>query len=265
MDRALIERMVGAVVLVLVLVMLAPALLDGERNGEGTDSSSASEQGRMRTEVIVLNEPLNPRAVAEPEADSVEFPVAKGSTDRKKTDQGKSDPQKISPDRVARQKESAADKQSVAPAKPVVARAEPEPVKPKQTAAALADKPIQKAAPIATKVAPPVPAPQPVAKAIVTQRQAPAQSVPLRSPPPAGFAVQLGSFSSRENAENYALAVRKEGFEVFLTLAAMPSGSVYRVHAGPRPTRAAAEKLSAVLAGSGRSVMIVDLNAQGGK
>jgi len=54
MDRALIERMVGAVVLVLLLVVVAPALLDGRRDSDGDGRDSDPDES-IRTEVIVLN------------------------------------------------------------------------------------------------------------------------------------------------------------------------------------------------------------------
>jgi len=57
MDRALLERMVGAVVLVLLLVLLAPALLDGRDNDAVPMLAGQSDEG-TRTEVIVLNAPV---------------------------------------------------------------------------------------------------------------------------------------------------------------------------------------------------------------
>jgi cell division septation protein DedD len=251
MDRALIERMVGAAVLVLVLVMLAPALLDGDRIGGDADNSGEQDGRGLRTEVIILNEPLNANLVADPEPDPVEFPAP------------------LEQETVAAAVKPVPVEKVATPAPTPTPKPEPKP-KPK---------PKPKPAPVAKVAPPPVvkqsvaaakPAvkPAPVTKVAVSAPSRPppsGQSVPLRSPPPAGFGVQLGSFSSRDNAERYALAVRKEGFEVFLTRAVGKTGAVYRVYAGPRTTRAAAEKLSGVLANSGRSVMVVDLNAQGGK
>ena len=68
MDRALLERMVGAVVLVLLLVLLAPALLDGRAGIEQADlyASSLETGTERRTEVIVLNAPVTaPRPAVE--------------------------------------------------------------------------------------------------------------------------------------------------------------------------------------------------------
>ncbi len=190
MDRALIERMVGAGVLVMALVLFAPALLDGRRDG---DAGLGGTGDGLRTEVIVLNAPLD----ASQPADKI-------------------------------------DKRSAAlpamAAKSSSATGNPVPAKVMKTAVT-----------------------QPVVKKPV-----------VRKPKlPNGFAVQLGSFSQRANAEKYALGVRNEGFEVFITRAAGDSGPVYRVHAGPRSTRTAAENLAGMLSASGRSVMVVDLGGQG--
>jgi len=58
MDRTLLERMVGAVVLVLLLVLLAPALLDGSAdNAAKRDNLPVPDSGK-RTEVIILNAPV---------------------------------------------------------------------------------------------------------------------------------------------------------------------------------------------------------------
>ncbi len=58
MDRTLLERMVGAVVLVLLLVLLAPALLDGGAEGDAERNRPVSADSGKRTEVIILNAPV---------------------------------------------------------------------------------------------------------------------------------------------------------------------------------------------------------------
>lgn len=62
MDRSLLERMIGATVLVILLVMLAPALLDGTQSeGRSSDSSdidilgTAEQQAPVRIATIRLN------------------------------------------------------------------------------------------------------------------------------------------------------------------------------------------------------------------
>ncbi|MCP3999592.1 MAG: SPOR domain-containing protein [Gammaproteobacteria bacterium] len=178
MDRALLERMVGAVVLVLLFVVFVPALLDGRQDdNEGRADASGSRVG-TRTEVIVLNAS---KPAAPPVVEAVKLQV-------------KAAPKKISS----------------------------QPVKP-------------------------VAAPKP-------RQQAPRD----------GFAVQLGSFTSRDNAMGFASSISEAEYPVFVKRAAASSGAVFRVYAGPRTTREEADKLAARLVADGQSVMVVDLSGAGG-
>ncbi len=84
-----------------------------------------------------------------------------------------------------------------------------------------------------------------------------------RQLPQEGFAVQLGSFSSRDNALEFADATRNSGYSVFVIRAAVANATVYRVYVGPRATREEADKLAAKLAADGQSVMVVKLGGSG--
>ena len=68
--------------------------------------------------------------------------------------------------------------------------------------------------------------------------------------------VQLGSFARRENAERLAQQLRARGFQ-----AAVSQGSsgrrLFRVRAGPAPSRAAAAQLAAKLRAAGHAGAIV--------
>ena len=164
MDRALIERMVGAVVLVLLLVVVAPALLDGSRDSD-SEGQRSDVDGATRTEIIVLNGP------------------------------------------------------------PGTQEAQP---------AAASDKPVAQTAPPAARSPKPELKPEPEAEPVVRQQPA-VQEEPRRQP---------------------------EGYAVFVMAARTAAGKVYRVNAGPRATRADAEKLAATISKSGRSVMVVELGSK---
>ena len=129
---------------------------------------------------------------------------------------------------------------------PVVVRSAPEPA----------------AEPAPEPVKPPPEPPQPSAPA---QPETAAQ-LPQKPPaqkkqaPSEGFAVQLGSFSSRDNATSFAGSIRDAGYPVFVIHGRSGAGSVYRVYVGPESTRPDAEKLAARLKASGQSVMVVDLS-----
>ena len=195
MDRALLERMVGAVVLVLMFVVFVPALLDGRQEENGKQSVDNAGRAATRTEVIILN------AAETPPPSVVESPAPSADKPSEKIK--------------------------------VTAKA-----KPKVTAKA-------------KSAAAPAPKPTVVAEA---KRQAPRE----------GFAVQLGSFSSRDNAMSFAARVSEADYPIFVMKAATNGGAVYRVCAGPRPTREGADKLAAKLAADGQSVMVFNLGGSGG-
>jgi DedD protein len=195
MDRALLERMVGAVVLVLMFVVFVPALLDGRQEENGKQSVDNAGRAATRTEVIILN------AAETPPPSVVESPAPSADKPSEKIK--------------------------------VTAKA-----KPKVTAKA-------------KSAAAPAPKPTVVAEVI---RQAPRE----------GFAVQLGSFSSRDNAMGFAARVSESDYPIFVMKAATNGGAVYRVCAGPRPTREGADKLAAKLAADGQSVMVFNLGGSGG-
>lgn len=169
MDRAIVERMVGAVVLVLAIVLVAPALLDG-RTGEQTVADAEPADTDRRTEVIVLNAPRN--AVPEP------------------------------------------------PAETVVAAAGPAPAA----------------------------GPRPELVKPMAGNQM-----------PEGFAVQLGSFSVRGNADRFAQRIRGEGHPVFVVKGRSGAGTIYRVYSGPAESREQAGEMAAKLKSGGYSVMVVEL------
>ncbi len=190
MDRALIERMVGATVLVLLLVIVAPALLDGSRTEpDGSNNAEAGQQ--LRTEVILLNESEARRAAQS----------ASSASDNR---------------------DSPAPSMATQEATVAVSAAESE--------RPAAQEPERSAA-----------------KAVAEARAR------------GNFAVQLGSFREQANAAQFAGRIRRKGFSVFVQPADSSSGQVYRVYAGPRPSRDAAESLTATLAQSGYDGIVVEM------
>ncbi len=175
--------MTGAAVLVLLLVVLAPALLNGRVDGDDAVAPDMAANPDRRTEVIVLNAPVT----AAPEAAEVVEEVIEPAAQ-------KAPPPEVDPAIVA-----AARKKAVA-------------VKPA-----------------------------------------------ANKRPPQGFAVQLGGFSKRSNAERYASRVKSEGYPVFVVKGVSGGGTIYRVYSGPEDSRAAAGELAGKLQGSGHSVMVVQL------
>ena len=71
------------------------------------------------------------------------------------------------------------------------------------------------------------------------------------------FAVQLGSFSDKDNAERLAADLRDQGYAAFLSQVRTGSGTMQRVRIGPQKDRQSAEAVAAQLAKSGHTGQVV--------
>jgi len=185
MERALKERIIGAIVLVIFVVLVVPIFLDGP-----------PEDGEIVSERVLLpgQKDQDTKTVVLERGRSQPIPVANSTED----DSGK-------PEDV--------------PAELKVTQPTPEPV-PQQEA-------------VREKQAP---APQPQ-----TEPKKPAASTTGM------WAVQLGSFSNKENAEKLAADLRKQGYAAFLSQLQTSSGQLHRVRIGPQKDRASAEAMAARL------------------
>jgi DedD protein len=110
---------------------------------------------------------------------------------------------------------------------------------------------------VETPVAAPPPAPvveTPVAKAPPPAPARP-EPEPARPEPPgpaaagaAGWVVQAGSFSNRENADAVLEALRAGGFPAFVEAADVQGKQVFRVRVGPEADKQRAERMLADMA-----------------
>lgn len=217
MDPQLKERLVGAAVLVVAGILFIPQLLDGpdERPAVtvGLELPAPDDDGR-RTHTIRLDVPA-------------ERPATKstGSIIRPTPDED-------------------------APPSPA-----PEPGPPPPSAAAARPKADTAARPEATT---PTPAPETVKKA-EPPSEPPASPSESKAPTPASptapaagdWAVQVGSFSSEENAKRLQSRLKSAGFKNFQVRLVTDSGTMHRVRVGPVDDRPAAESLAARLGKAG--------------
>jgi DedD protein len=194
MDRALKERIIGAIVLVLFVVLVVPVFLDGPSNSGEVISEQVPLPGQSGEEIqtIVLNRDRTQ-------------PVPAASNNSPAADQ----PQQQQPQREAE------------------AEPEPEPV------SEFAPEPAQKE-------------PEVVVAAVVE----PASSTGM-------WAVQLGSFGNKENADKLAADLKKLGFAAFRSQLKTDSGELYRVRVGPQKDRDSAEIVAAALAKDGQKGQVV--------
>ena len=133
--------------------------------------------------------------------------------------------------------------------------------------------PGEEAAPAATEAPAPSVAPRVEASKPPVSQSAPTQAAPVpaiatptpaRTPAPAAtpgsFAVQLGTFGSRENADRLVREVTAKGFTAFVAPYTKEGHELYRVRVGPTRDRAAAEALAAQLRRVGQSGSIVPIS-----
>ncbi len=206
MERALKERIIGAVVLVLFVVLVVPIFLDGPPD----ESEIVSErvllpgQEEQKTQTVVL--------------------------DRDRTEPVPGTPAESTPQ--PRPETRAADRE---PAATQPAAEEP----------------------AAETVAEPA-GEEPAAEEPVEDEPAPARP----SPPPTSsatgmWAVQLGSFSNKENAEKLAADLRKQGYAAFLSQLQTDAGQLHRVRIGPQKDRESAEAMAGRLLKVGHKGQVV--------
>ncbi len=197
MERALKERIIGAAILVLFVVLVVPIFLDGPPNDNDVVSERVLLPGQdaQSTQTVVLE-----RNRTEP------VPPA--------SDSGGAVPQ-------ASESKPAQPQTKETPA-PSASEEQPEKAPPP---AAVITKPEQEAAPAAS--------------------------------PTGMWAVQLGSFSNKENAEKLAADLRKQGYAAFLSQLATDSGQLHRVRIGPQKDRESAEAMAGRLLKVGHKGQVV--------
>lgn len=218
MDRQLAERMVGAACLLAVLVLVVPAILDGNPDSGATITHpQVDESLDLRTHTIRLDgderEPPVPTPV---QAGTGPAPRVGEQPDAGKESPGAAATQLPAPDALPDERpgvpkgpESGAVPEAAAPS----AKAPPAPV-------AAADPPSASAA----------------------------QADVAGS---GDWFVQLGSFSRRDNAERLAADLKRKGFPSIVQGGGGSSGSLFRVRAGPAADKAGAEALATRLAAAG--------------
>ena len=223
MERQLLERMIGAGVLLVALVVVVPAILDGRRAGEVEPEAPVAapeppDNGAPMRQITIR-----------PDQQADAPPIARDAVET---------PAEPEPEPVAAEPEP----------EPEPVAAEPEPaVEPEPPAAPPRTEP-----PAAAK-AEPEPAPEPV-KPVVP----PTPSIA------AGWVVQLGSFSSRENAQGLANRTRERGFDAYLMPIERSGKTLYRVRVGPpRKTRGEAARLADDLKKAGFAGQVAEQTADG--
>ena len=202
MERHVKERLIGAAVLVAAAVILIPEMLSGrgEVSGDAPAAATAAGETPLKTYTIDLNRSPAQSAVVGPESLTTSAPP----------------PETAPPPEKLAETTATPDSQAIPESTASNAASERESPPPVAATPAPAERPA------ATK---PV-APPPVRNA-----------TPDNKPAGAGWAVQLGSFSSRATADGMAGRLRAEGYEAFVMPVRSAAGTLYRVRIGPMADR----------------------------
>ena len=86
---------------------------------------------------------------------------------------------------------------------------------------------------------------------------APPAAAPTRVSSTGMWAVQLGSFSNKDNADRLAAELRKQGYAAFLSQLKTESGQLHRVRIGPQKDRDSAEEMARRLLKVGHKGQVV--------
>jgi DedD protein len=208
------DRLTGAVILVVLLVLVIPELLSGPEHKVAAVAPARSDEPPLRSYTVDLgDEARTHHAPASAAPPATPPPTAASAPATAPVD--------------------------VAPAPPVVT-APPAPTPPPVAAV----QPVAPTPPSAVSPArEPARASAPVARPVAPEPASPA----------AGWTVQLGTFASRANAERLVRDLKVQGFAAFLTETGSGGRELYRVRVGAAGDRASAEALGAKLRAAGHT------------
>ena len=232
MDSRAKQRLTGAVILVALFVLLVPELLTGPK--DAVAPATPEEEG-LRRYTIDLNAPAASGA-QQPSEPGVSLPPV-------------ASPQATTPGDNDRAQPGEAAAPEQIPDTPAPNTRTPAP-------AAVAQSPGQAPArPASATTEQPAVRPIPSPPAAQTSRDSGKPPVAAGS-----FVVQLGSFSSKQNAEKLTRDMTAKGFATFIAPITTNGRELYRVRVGPTRDRASAEALAAQLKRMGQSGSIVPIS-----
>ena len=248
MDRRVKERLVGATILVVLVVLIVPELLSGPKRAVMVRPATpvgAVAPLRSVTVDLATNKAIvaNTDAAASAASVGAETPAASGdplpdanSTAEPSTGAGATD-----------SRDAGADRGMATPGAAASGAAASGTAVPGAPSAA---------APAATlPAAPPAPQPTPLESGAASPKSG--QAAVKAETPRHGWSAQLGSFAARANAEKLERQLRAQGFSPFVSSAGSGRTLRYRVRVGPVADRAAAEKVIARLQKAGHPASVI--------
>ena len=225
MERRLKERLVGAGVLVLVVVLVLPELLSGRRDSATPESSRDEEGVPLRAHEFVMGD----------------VPTAEQQAIEQDTLQPEPEPVAPAPDGIA-EESLPAPTPTPTPTPILTPAAAPvvTPPPPSQAAALPAAKPVPtQAAAVPAAAAPTKPASAPASKPEAAPQAKPAAPQYLGA-----WVVQIGSFGTAQKAEQLVADLKSRGFRAFTLPYTANGRTLHRVRVGPEQNRKVADDIA---------------------
>jgi DedD protein len=244
-DSLVKERLTGAIILVAVLVLLVPELLTGpSRSAQSSRVVANADGSQMRSYTINLADDAASRTsksapvTESPAPQSV--PAPEVTPPSGSADAGAAKAADAAVESADAPVEPSEQTEGSGEAPPALAKAEPVPTPP----------PARMEAPKPAPVAPR----EPAAAVRVEAPSVPAsRSGSAEARVDKGWAIQVGSFASRENADRLARNLKGKGFAATVSQSSgKGSKRLWRVRVGPEADRAAAVALGARLRSAGQ-------------
>jgi DedD protein len=225
MDRRVKERLIGASILVALIVLVVPELLSGPK--------SAVPSATLST-IFPANAPEPTRNV------TLDLATSKAPAN---SEVEPAETQESAASAVSAAKGSEASPATPAPAPPTGGS-------PSAGSSSTAAPPTAAPATAAPATAAPATAAPTTLKPVETAAQSPISAR-------ANWAVQLGSFASRANADNLSRQLKGQGFSVYVLPGGSSTSVRYRVRVGPLADRDSAERMAAKLKSIGHASSLV--------
>jgi cell division septation protein DedD len=256
LDSLVKERLTGAIILVVLIVLLVPELLSGPSRSAPPPQASlatSSEEAPLRSYTINLADDPHTGGTAGAASSSAQATgPAQPTAITESLPANPAQPTEAVPDNAPEQASAPPAQTSQIPEPPPHQDIEPAPrhssSRPAQTLAQAPQPPAQVPQRSVTSPEKPAAAQQHSAAA---ERTEPAGTA-------SGWMVQLGVFSVQTNAERLAQELKTQGFHALVSQIGGTGGHpMWRVRAGPVAEHAAAEQLSARLRAAGHAGSVV--------
>lgn len=240
-DPRVKERLTGAIILVVLLVLVVPELLTGGGHSAPAATSSDAEGAQMRSYTIDLTDDgAMARYGAAPSVETPspavpgagEAPVSQRATPAPAQPNVQTPPAGMG--EPTPEKSSSGTASPGEPAQPPAA-SQPAPAKPTAGAGNSSAE----------------------GNAKDSRRDSHERTVAADQPAESGWAVQVGSFASRANAERLARNIKAKGFAATVSEFSTKGRRLWRVRVGPEPDHDAAVALRAKLRSAGYSGAVV--------